>query len=616
MIDLMDFKDFAAKHHPFDSLKSEAVSELAALFKQRTVKAGVSLYEVGDTIPEFALIAAGSVDLVSAEGLLISQLREGDYFGAISILRNGPAIHRVITATDVTLFELPAAAFIALLKREPSLDTFYNRRAYAASPAVASAAGQGGFMTLPISEIMTRSPVTIAPQMSLKIAAKFMVERHISCVLVAQNEGEKTRLKGILTSRDLARLVAGDAAVEQPVSMVMTPEPITLSPSNSGFDALLAMSERRIGHLPIVENDHLVGIVTQTDLLRRHTNSTIHIIRDITEANSQDSFAPLLSGLPQVFSQLVGSGASAYQVGQMMTSITDALTRRLLTLAEDKLGVPPVPYLWLACGSQGRQEQTGVSDQDNCLMLHEDFVPEAHDSYFAELARFVCDGLAMAGYVYCPGDMMATNPRWRQPVNVWRSYFDKWVRVPDPMAQMLASVMFDLRPISGLTDLFTGMQRETLTAASKNSIFQAHMTANSLKHTPPLSLFRGFALISNGEHKNHIDLKHSGVVPIVDIGRLYALKGKIEAVNTLQRLTKARDLGVVSPSGGSDLIDAFDLISTVRLRHQAKLIKNGQPADNFMAPAALSALERNHLRDAFSVVKSLQSSLGYGRVNQ
>lgn len=178
---------------------------------------------------------------------------------------------------------------------------------------------------------------------------------------------------------------------------------------------------------------------------------------------------------------------------------------------------------------------------------------------------------------------------------------------------MLASVMFDLRVIEGEAALFEGLQSETLEAARKNSIFVAHMVGNALKHTPPLSLFRNLALIRSGEHKDMLDLKHSGVVPVVDLGRVYAIQGAIAEPSTKGRLTSARDSGVISQSGAHDLIDAYDLIAEIRLRHQAEQIRAGEAPDNFMAPGLLSDLERSHLRDAFMVIKAMQSYLGHGR---
>jgi CBS domain-containing protein len=206
--------------------------------------------------------------------------------------------------------------------------------------------------------------------------------------------------------------------------------------------------------------------------------------------------------------------------------------------------------------------------------------------------------------------MMATNPRWCQPVRTWRRYFRGWIDSPVPEAQMLASVMFDLRPIGGTPALFRDLQAETLDAAARNSIFVAHMISNSLKHQPPLGLLRGFATIRSGEHRNHIDMKLNGVVPVADLARVYALTGRLTPVNTRARLQAAESAGVISVSGARDLIEAYDLIARLRLENQAALVRAGRRPDNFLAPHDLSDFERSHLRDAFVVVRTMQSALG------
>ncbi|MCB1330903.1 MAG: CBS domain-containing protein, partial [Maritimibacter sp.] len=394
---------------------------------------------------------------------------------------------------------------------------------------------------------------------------------------------------------------------------VMTPDPLTLSPSAIGSDVLHLMMERRIGHIPICDGGKLVGIVSQSDLTRFQAVSSAELVSEISAASTAEEIAKVTARIPQLLVQLVAGGNRHEIVTRLITDIADTATRRLLALAEAALGPAPVPYLWLACGSQGRQEQTGVSDQDNCLFLDNSATEADRTGYFAELARFVSDGLHTCGYVYCPGEMMATNPRWCQPVSVWKTYFDGWIRKPDPEAQMLASVMFDLRPIGGDRSLFADLQAETLEAASRNSIFVAHMVANSLKHTPPLGLLRGLATIRSGEHKNALDMKHNGVVPVVDLGRVYALQGRLGAVNTRARLEAAEQAGVLSSAGAADLIDAYDLIAETRLAHQAGLVKQGRAPDNFLAPVDLSEFERSHLRDAFVVVKTMQSAIGHGR---
>jgi len=318
-----------------------------------------------------------------------------------------------------------------------------------------------------------------------------------------------------------------------------------------------------------------------------------------------------MARIPNLAVQLVAAGNRHDMITQMITDIADVVTRRLLALAEAKFGPPPARYAWLACGSQGRQEQTGVSDQDNCLILEDGLDADAL-AWFDPFARFVSDGLHACGYVHCPGDMMATNPRWCQPVSVWRDYFAHWIASPGKEAQMLASVMFDLGVIGGDATLFGGLQAETLKASVRNSIFTAHMATNALAHGTPLGLLKNLATIWSGEHRNTIDMKLNGVVPVVDLGRMYALQGRLDVVNTRARIEAAIAGRIISPGGGRDLLDAYDMIAQSRLDHQAERIKQGQAPDNFLPPVDLSSFERSHLRDAFVVVKTMQSALMQG----
>jgi CBS domain-containing protein len=139
------------------------------------------------------------------------------------------------------------------------------------------------------------------------------------------------------------------------------------------------------------------------------------------------------------------------------------------------------------------------------------------------------------------------------------------------------------------------------------------MASNALTHATPLGLLRGLATISSGEHRKTIDMKHNGVVPVVDLGRMYALQGRLTEVNTRARLSAALAAKIISDKGGRDLIDAYDLVAQTRLEHQARQIRAGQKPDNYLPPETLSDFDRSHLRDAFVVIKTMQSALMQGR---
>jgi CBS domain-containing protein len=593
---------FLSAIHPYDAMEKAALMSLVNAFDVRTYAPQEQVYGVGETLDGLFVVYDGEVEIRDEHDVPISLLGVRNSFGERGLLRDGTSLTSARAVSDTTLLVLSAERFHQALADDPAFRKFFERER-AIRPHKAD------LSTTRVEELMATTPLTCTPQTDVQTAARLMRDARVSSICIAQDDA----LKGIATIRDLSGKVVGDGLpFDTPIATVMSPDPVTLPPSAIGSDVLHMMMERRIGHVPVEQAGKLVGIVTQTDLTRFQAVSSAELVSEIAHANTPEDMAKVTTRIPQLLAQLVASGNRHEVITRLITDIADTATRRLLALAEADLGPAPVPYLWLACGSQGRQEQTGVSDQDNCLFL-DDSVTEADMPYFEALARFVCDGLDTCGYVYCPGDMMAINPRWRQPVKVWRDYFAGWIKTPNPEAQMLASVMFDLRPIGGTVKLFDDLQEETLTKASSNSIFVAHMVSNSLKHTPPLGLLRGFATIRSGEHKNQIDLKHNGVVPVVDLGRIYALQGKLTQANTAARLEAAVAAGVLSKTGGQDLRDAYDLIAETRLEHQAAQVRAGQAPDNYLSPTVLSDFERSHLRDAFVVIKSMQSAAGHGR---
>jgi CBS domain-containing protein len=588
--------------HPYDGLPQDELARVAGSFSRREYSAGEEVYHAGEPLRGLFLVKRGAVEVLEPSGGIVSLLGPRNSFGERGLMRSGLAVTTARVTQDSVLLMLPVAEFRRLIAEFPSFERFFQRGRGAEHR-------EADLTAQKVASLMAHEPFTVDAGLSIRAAAEVMRDNRVSSLGVT----EEGRFAGLVTVRDFTnKVLAGGMSPETAVGAVMTRDPVTLPPSALGSDVLHIMLERRIGHLPVVENGALVGMVTQTDLTRFQAVSSAQFVRDAAMATDVAELASVTARIPQLLAQLVGAHNAHEVVTRLITDIADTVTRRLLWLAEQALGPAPVPYLWLACGSQGRQEQTGVSDQDNCLILSDE-VAEGDMAYFAALAKFVSDGLDACGYVYCPGDMMATNPRWCQPVRVWREYFAGWVARPDPTAQMLASVMFDLRPIGGEPALFRALQEETLALAAKNSIFVAHMIQNSLKHAPPLGLLRGFATIRSGEHKNHIDMKHQGVVPVADLARVYALIGRLGPANTRARLEAAEAAGVISASGARDLTEAYDLIARTRLEHQARQVRGGEKPDNFLSLSEMSDFERSHLRDAFVVVRTMQSAVGQSR---
>jgi CBS domain-containing protein len=383
----------------------------------------------------------------------------------------------------------------------------------------------------------------------------------------------------------------------------------TIDSHSPASEALMLMTRRGVHHLPVVNGERILGLLTSDELLRQQSGNTVWWINRVESAVDSEALVRLAADLPEQQRQLMQAGIGAEQIAHILSSQVDALTRRLLALAEAALGTPPVPYLWLACGSLGRREIGLHSDQDSALFLHDDYRAAVHDDYFRQLTEQVTQGLARCGFERCPGEVMATNPEWRQPVSVWRRYFRQWIETPEPRATMLASNFFDLRPIHGDRSLFNDLHAEVVEAASHNSIFLTHLAANALKRQPPLGFFRQFVLVRSGEHEGSLDLKLHGIIPIVELARLFALTTNSTELGSHLRLKAASGSEALSRDGGHDLLDALDFIAQIRLHHQLQRHRQGMTIDNFVSPDELSALERNQLKDAFAAVRTIQDAV-------
>lgn len=556
-------------------------------------------------------IESGSVSLLDAQEQTLIALGPDEFFGLQLGTEQG--VTRARALTDGRIARLDAATLEALRHESPALAYLLPASGAGQRTGRRPPGGDGSadpalnLLTTPVRSLIKRAPITLPPHTSIREAAQLMSTQRVSSVLIV----EQDHLFGMITDRDLRnRVIAAGLDTSLPVADIATLAPMSIDVGNPAFDALLLMARHNIHHVPVLEGQRIAGMITATDLTEQHSTSAVYLAGDIYKQSSVEGLQAASRKVQRLQKSLAAAEASAYSTGHIVTAITDAITTRLLQLGEAKLGPPPVDYVWVAAGSQARNEQTAKSDQDNCMVLDDRYDPAQHGTYFKELATFVCDGLDACGYIYCPGEMMAMTDQWRQPRRQWAEYFERWTSTPDPKALMLTCVFFDLRAIHGQSALLDELRHDVLHRTQGNTLFLAHMVGNALQHQPPLGLFKGIATIRSGEHKGTVDLKHTGVVPIVDLARVYALAGGNSAVNTSDRLRDAAAGGAISEQSARDLSDALEFLAFMRIQHQARQIAAGEAPDNYLRLEELSNFERTQLKDAFTVVQSLQSVLG------
>ncbi len=602
--DSIDLAGWLDEHRVFRLLDAPDRAELAAQMLREDFPAGATVCKPSSLRERLGLVLRGTLALTHGGGKPML-LGAGELFGA------GAGPHDVSGSWSLVAHEaaevafLPAGELQRLLAERPAL-SFYLAPAAGATAETHGSDPHLSLMTTPVRALLKRTPITLPPTASILQTAQTMRDQRVSSVLLIEQE----HLFGLVTDRDLRnRAVAAGLDTVLPVLEIATVAPLTVDIAQPAFEALLLMARHNIHHVPVLDGQRVAGMITATDLTEQHSTSAVYLAGDIHKQSTIEGLAAAAAKVKQLQRTLAAARASAYSTGQIITAITDAITARLLVLGEARLGPPPVDYAWVAAGSQARSEQTAKSDQDNCLLIDDRYDEAQHGAYFKALANFVNDGLNACGYVYCPGEMMARTDEWRQPRQRWAEYFRRWTRAPEPKALMLTCVFFDLRVIYGNAALLQGLRREVLDETRGNRIFLAHMVGNALKHRPPLSMFGGISTVKLGDLRDAVDLKHSGIVPIVDLARVYALAGGHDAVNTHDRLMVAADGREISEQSARDLRDALEFLATLRLQHQARQLTEGREADNFLSLSTLSNFERGQLKDAFDVVQTLQSVL-------
>lgn len=459
----------------------------------------------------------------------------------------------------------------------------------------------------PLASLIKRESITVAPTASIREAAQLMREHGVSCLLLVNNG----QLAGIVTDRDIRnKAVAQGLDGSTAVRHIATTEPVTIDAQATVFEGLLLLTQHNIHHLPLMQGDIIKGVITATSLMQTHHASPVAMANDIRNQTDVAGLVKVTANTQDLQQSLALADASAYSIGHIMTAITDGVTKRLLELAHQQLGPAPVPYAWVAAGSQGRCEQTAKTDQDNCLILDNSYRPDEHGDYFLALANFVCDGLDACGYVYCPGDMMATNDQWRVTLAQWQQYFSRWIDQPDPKSLMLTCVFFDLRCVAGSSNLLDTLRSDFLATAQGNGIFQAFMVGNALGHKPALNWLGNLNWGAAKKHPKSINLKHNAIVPIVDLARVYALAQGATGVNTMDRLNQVGHGAPVSLASAHDLRDTLAYLSKLRIQHQATQTRNGSAPDNYLRANELSNFEKSRLKHAFKTIVDLQDAIG------
>jgi CBS domain-containing protein len=586
---------FVRSTPPFDSLPQDLFDGAAKSLEVIYHPAGTKLVTVGEEpLKHLYVIRKGAVRLERG-GQTLQVVEEGETFGYTSLI-TGKATLDGVVEEDLLAYRIPGEEFNRLL----SDARFAGHFAAGLATRLESSLEHSPVATFrvdllaPVETLVRRSAVWIEDTATVGDAARLMVAERVSSVLV---RGEPP---GIVTDRDFRiRVLAQGLGPETLVTRILSRPMKSVASSMPVHEAWTVLLEANVHHLPVMRDGEVLGVITDTDLLKHTSQGPVAVLRLVDKLPGRDALPGYSRKVTEMVAALLAGGLNPVVIAGFVAQLNDALMRRILHWAEQDLGEPPAPYAWLALGSEGRQEQTLLTDQDNALV----FADEGASSraYFAALADRANTDLSAAGFPSCPGGYMARNHSGT--LSEWRDRFAGWVADPTAEGVLEAAIFFDFRRVAGSLDL--APLQEVLDGIPRRDAFLRSLVRQALDFRPPpllLLRLRGGA---------DLDLKRQGIAPVVFLARCYGLAVGSQARSTLERLRAATRAGLMGAEASAAVIDSYRYLLGLRLRMQLRAISEGKVPTNVIALSQVSGVERSRLKDSLRSIASWQDKAAY-----
>ena len=515
-------------------------------------------------------------------------------------------------AEDTVCYSIPADVVRPLLAR-PEVLRFVARSIVSGPASATSRPAPADLVQRPVATLIRTPPLLCPASEPIREAAQRMTAEGASAVLVRVGRG-----LGIVTDRDFrSRVVAAGVNPDAPVSAVMTEPAYTVTADRLAGEVLLDMLERNVHHVPVLSTaGEVLGVVDDGDLASAQARPPFLLRRAIALAASPGELGAAAAGLDPMIVSLRDAQVAAEQVAAVRSVVLDALTRRLVELAVGAEGDPPAPFTWFALGSLARREAVPSSDVDSALAWQEPQDPEIAEAevgeYMTRVARAVEDGLRACGLRPDAHGASAANPLFARSVASWRAAARRFSEDPtQEKALIFVSLITDSRPVwdSGRPGAPVAEALWQARGQLDQSDLRRLLARFALSFRPPTGFLRDFVVEHSGEHRGQLDLKHGGLIPIVDLARWAGMGAGVTSGSTRERLRAAEAAGTLEGPEASTLLEAFGFIFSLRLDHQVEQVRRGEAPDDFIDPRKLNPLARSYLREAFRAVASVQAGL-------
>ena len=594
---ILDQRKLIGSIHPFELLSSNELDNLMekidiAYYIKDTLLFSKTLESIA-----FYIIIKGSVNEY-IEDELHNVYNQGDSFDADALIY-AKTESRFVVDEELICYEIKKDDFLDLMQNKKVqsyfLQDFVSRHQQLKNHDISS--DLTPFLISKVSEMFLHNACIVDKNETIYNALVQQKVLKSSVIIVKEDEGYS-----IVTDSDLrTNLLVDGFNLQAPISSIATQGIISIDVNDFLFNALLIMTHNTIKRLVVMENNEIVGILEQLDLLSYFANHSHLVAVQIDKANNINDLKALQGDIKNIIVTLRAKGVKVRYITKLISALNIKIYKKVFDMCVSEELQSKCSLIVM--GSEGREEQTIKTDQDNALIIRSGEDIETFTEPMLKLNAYLLE----LGFPKCEGDVMVSNQYWRRSVQDFKSLIDEWiVSMSDSSVQNL-SIFLDAQSVAGDATLLEELQMFLTQNFHARDDVLAHIAKAVLNFETPLSLFSNFVI--EKEHHNRIDLKKGGTFALVHGIRTLSLQYEVKATNTIDRIKELNNQGVIDKTFASELIESFDTLSAIRL--QAMLESAELNESNFINPKNLTKVQRDLLKDSFKIVNKFKKFITF-----
>jgi len=587
---LNDQKSFLSNIHPFEMLGAQQMDKCLrhldiAYYPKNTIL--MSPHSIAD---HFFIIIKGSVHEYSSDEQLVMDFHVEDAFDANSLIYS-ECKNTFVANEDLICYELEKHTFLTLIKENEAFGSFFLNNLVHKFKVLKDkeyTSELSSFMISKVEDTFIHKSCVVSSDTKLLDAIQKSIEYKTSTIIVQKPD----KSYGIITDSILKMKVLLEGRdLSIPVSDIAKFPLMTIQHDDYLFEALTLLIKNNIKRMGVMgSNNEMIGVVEQVDILSHFANHSYVVDSQIRKATSIADLKNASKGFINIISNLNAKGVKVNHISNLLGQLNTKVYQKLYELIVPKKLQNGACFIVM--GSEGRNEQILKTDQDNALVVNNSADVEQYRPYMEKMTQTLID----FGYPPCEGNIMVSNAFWCKSVCDYERETNRWIEAPDLQNYMDLAIFFDSFAVAGDKKLLIELKDHLFQKLHDKDVFLAYFAQATLTFDTPSKIANFLTKVNN------IDIKKAGVFPIVQGVRSLALREKIRETRTAKRIKILEQKNILSQELASELLEAFDVLGTIRLKSQLKQLHNKKKIDNIVDTHTLGKIERDLLKDSFKIV--------------